>query len=174
VIGEILKVAGIVTFADVAGKKIAEGSVEKISKAIFEDIRGELLANIMGLEDEDVQEVLKERHRKSMVAHTENRFVTLLTKIPKDQRKEILTAMGHMEEEEFEQMLYLLEHDPIPQAFARLRQATSKAVRREWPRVRDWLRDEADPKVAEQIFWGTTSLEGWRQRQGWIRRRRPR
>lgn len=73
-------------------------------------------------------------HREATAARTENRFVSLLCKIPQgakgNERVEVLKKLNALPKEEFEQFLNLLEHDVIQQGIARITGSIVEKVKR--------------------------------------------
>lgn len=110
------------------GEAIGKKAVEKTTEAVFRDLRGELLTDLAALPQEDTRNLWR-RHREASAAKRENRFVTLLTKIPREKRAEIFVILDRASDEEFEQALNLLEHDVIPQFLGRVWQRAGKTLR---------------------------------------------
>lgn len=100
------------------GKEFSTKFGQKATERIFEDKRGELLVDILSIPGEN--ETLRRRQREALANHTENRFVNLLCKIPKNERREALKKLNKVNDEEFEEYLSLLENDILTQFFQRI------------------------------------------------------
>lgn len=123
---------------EAGGKKLAEVGVAKTTEKLFEDKRGELMQDILAAAPDN--ENLLRRHKETLKNKTENRFVTLLTKIPRYEeeeigkdpktkkpiikkrnvRVEILKKMNSLEDEKFSQYLDMLENDMVKQFLQRI------------------------------------------------------
>lgn len=161
----IFREAWLVT-REAAGEAIGKSvkiAGERTAEVIFKEARAELLADIMALPAEDTKNLWR-RHREATLALRENRFVSLLTKI-KDQRQDILAGLNRLTDEEFEQVLYLLEHDPIPQAIDRLRDNVKDNVKQRWPKVK--RKGEVTLRRADNLLAdGLYALDEWLEDKG--------
>lgn len=110
------------------GEAIGKKVVEKTNEIIFCDLRGELEVDLNKLPWGETQN-LRRRRREAKAQHRENRFVTLLTKIPRENRAEMFVLFDRMTEEEFWEELNALEHDVIPQLLDRVWQRVGKTLR---------------------------------------------
>jgi hypothetical protein len=125
VVGDIAKEAA----GEGIGKQIGGAAGKKVSEQVFpEDKRGELLLDILTISENN--EHLLRRHEEASKNHTENRFVNLLCKIPKEQRRETLKTLNGMEDHEFEQCLDLLENDRFVQFFQRIGHLLNKELKK--------------------------------------------
>ncbi len=116
-------------FTEKAGKQAGEHVGEALKK-IATDKRAELLEALRLMPKEDTANLIA-RHKKAIQENRENRFVSLLCKIPRDKtegRRATLKYLNDLEDEQFWQMLTLLEHDVVPQAFARLLKSTDERL----------------------------------------------
>ncbi len=123
VVGDIAKEAA----GEGIGKQIGGAAGKRVSERVFEDKRGELLIDILAISENN--EHLLRRHKKASENHTENRFVNLLCKIPKEQRKETLKILNGMEDSQFEQYLDLLENNLFTQFFQRIGHLLGKELK---------------------------------------------
>ena len=110
------------------GEAIGKKVVEKTTEAVFRDLRGELEVDLNRLPWEDTRNI-RRRRREAKAQYRENRFVTLLAKIPREDRAEMFVLLDRMTDEEFWEELDALEHDVIPQWIARVRQRVVKRLR---------------------------------------------
>lgn len=145
-----LTVAGIIYWF--TGKQ-REGTAKD---APYVDVRGELLADMLPRSD---YPNLWRRHGEASVAKTENRFVTLLAKVPKrpvDLRKTVFPALEDMSDTEFNQALDALHQDALWQFLERVALHASPAFKAAWEQAnRVWA-------------WGQThgkALDTWLAKQ---------
>lgn len=110
------------------GEAIGKKVVEKTTETIFRDLRGELEVDLNKLPWEETQN-LRRRRRQAKTQHRENRFTTLLVKIPREHRAEMFVLLDRMTDEEFWEELDALEHDVIPQFLGRVWQRAGKTLR---------------------------------------------
>lgn len=154
------------------GKKLADVGVTKTTERIFEDKRGELMADILSIAPGN--DKLLERHKKASAKYMENRFVTLLIKIPrieieevevegkggkkekkivkKEVRKEMLKKLNALPDFEFEQYLEMLEHDLVKQALKRLVVSVAPIItptKESAEKARDFLGQKMKERIEE-------------------------
>lgn len=107
--------------SDIITKKVIPEVGQKISKKVFEDQRGELLQAFSEMDPTDTINLWR-RHKEALAANRENRFVTLLLKLPRIKvagRKNALKWMNDLSDDQFNQALEMLENDVVAQATAR-------------------------------------------------------
>jgi hypothetical protein len=127
---EVLKEVGIALGADVAFKKFTERTASEVGNTAggvvagrLKDQRATLLNDLRQMPRGDTENLLR-RHRESIHHCTENRFVSLLCKVcetPDEGRRPALKYLNDLDEEEFDQMLCLLDHDVFIQWARKLR-----------------------------------------------------
>lgn len=122
-----------------------------------EDVRGQLLADLVTIQPP--LENLRRRHREALATHRENRWVSLLIKVPHDVRSVVLPALDAMWDEEFEQALELLEHDALMQFCQRIISKTSPAFRRAWEAIQPRLQQYIVPETGERFHRYTETVE---------------
>lgn len=130
---EIAKEVGIALGVDIAFKKMTQEGAGHVADHIglsFVDKRAELMEDLLNMPAEQTDNLWR-RHHEATAANTENRFVNLLTKIPKENRLYFLGILNEMSDETFNQTLQLLEHDVIAQFLKRLTSSTHKTAE-EW------------------------------------------
>ncbi len=98
------------------GAQMAAEQLGKIGEKVFKDQRAELLEDFRILEQKDPKNTanLKRRHCKAIKELKEGRFVTLLCKIcptETEGRRDTLLWLNNMSDKDFDQYLYMLEHD---------------------------------------------------------------
>lgn len=98
----------------VAGEAV-KVAVEKITT----DPHGEIVSDIKKLLGEDDRRVMFRRLLRHTAEHRENRTANLLLKIPREQRKEVFEWLCWLDDQQFEQVLDLLENNKIEEFFAR-------------------------------------------------------
>ena len=109
-------------------EKGAERAAQAVTDKVFNDKRAELLEDFRIMATEDTKpgkeregkniDNLTRRHRVSKKKCTENKFVDLLCKIERDEtlgRRPTLWWLNDLDDETFDQMLYLLDNDVILQ-----------------------------------------------------------
>lgn len=114
---EVWEVAKQAT-GEAVGKGIHEGvkiAVEKITV----DPHGELVSEIKRLLEEENRRIMFSRLLRHTAEHRENRTANLLIKIPREQREEIFEWLCWLNDEQFEQVLDLLENNRVEEFFAR-------------------------------------------------------
>jgi len=154
------------------GKKLADVGVTKTTERIFEDKRGELMADILSIAP-DNQNLLR-RHKEAIGEYRENRFVTLLAKIPrfefemeeseleekgqkkkvkkeikKEVRREVLRNLDTLSDQDFKQYLELLEHDLVRQVLKRLMVPTITPAKESAEKARDFLGQKMRKRLEE-------------------------
>ncbi|HEX4104179.1 MAG TPA: hypothetical protein VHZ04_01725 [Candidatus Paceibacterota bacterium] len=76
------------------------------------------------------------RHKQAIAEKKENRFVALLTKLPKDEttkdRTNSLMFLDGLDDEEFNQVLYWLDHDVFLQTYDRWRERYGRTFGEFW------------------------------------------
>lgn len=148
------------------GEAIGKKVVEKTSETIFRDLRGELEVDLNKLPWAETQN-LRRRRREAKTQHRENRFTTLLVKIPREHRAEMFILLDRMTDEEFWEELDALEHDVIPQFLGRVWQRVGKTLR---PLVAEV--DRAAGELVPGVEQFNDQLEALRDRvRAWARRR---
>ena len=123
------------------GEALGKAMVEKAKDTIFVDKRAELLETLSDMDEKDTDNI-RSRIDEADKSHTENRFTTLLCKITKEKRKDTLVWLNRLGDDEFDQMLNLLEHDPIQQFLARMTDKIKEVV----PKIKE-VADEAAVEV---------------------------
>lgn len=138
------------------GKEVVKEAVKKIT----DHHRAELKAFLMLLGDDIARNNIQIRYRRTLEPPRgtgkpgeENRFVDLLTRlwlVLKDDPKQcelVFTELGHLSDEEFDEFLYFLENDVIPQWYKK-----AKAFLRETANdVIDGIKAIDESKVVKQI-----------------------
>lgn len=175
---EILEQIGISLGMDVAFKELTKAGANHIKEKVVTDKRGELLADLAGMNSGDTGNLVR-RHRESIRHFRENRFVTLLCKIPKegDQgRKATLKYLNGLGDEEFEQMLNLLENDVVWQWMHRAWLVGAPVTRQSVDALRWTLREGTEeyvPAATRQLESAgdglaplVDGLAGWLRRHG--------
>lgn len=150
---EVFKEFGIALGTDIVFKKFTSATADKaseyVAEKVFADKRAELLGDLMSMHAADTDNLWR-WHREATAELRENRFVSLLCKIPKEIRKDVLEALNHMDDNEFQQALNLLEHDIVVQAAKRTAAAVSggleAAAQKATPHV-----DALNRRLAERI-----------------------
>lgn len=113
------------------------------------DKRAELLADLISMPAADTNNLWR-WHREATAELKENRFVSLLCKIPREVRKDILEALNRMSDDEFRQALNLLEHDVVVQAAKRTAAEISGKIEEVATRVAPHI-DALNQRLAERI-----------------------
>lgn len=146
------------------GKVVVEGTVQKITI----DKRAELAKAMKRLKKKD-REVLWERYRK-IPWYNEDRFASILIKIPEEDRGEMLEYLAHADEQEYQDALNLLEHNPIPQFIGRVR-AWGKENIAEGMRIahHKWASDEHGPGIEAHLWNLGRKMDDARRRQTWLK-----
>lgn len=128
---ELLTKLGKLLWNNYIGPKTKEIAGQKIDEAlqkITENPRGKLLALFATMPAEDVAN-LKRRHKAAWdgkAGISENKFAMLLLEIPETDRKDALKWLNGLTDDDFWQMMYLLEHDPIHQWWQRVGKSTAQ------------------------------------------------
>lgn len=141
-----LTVAGIIYW--ITGKQ----KDSTVKDAPYIDVRGELLADLL---PRNTYPNLWRRHGEASVAKTENRFVTLLAKVPKrpvDLRKTVFPALEAMSDQEFNQALEELHHDRVWEFLQLVALHASPVFKAAW---------EAARKVASTGYEGAKKVDVW-------------
>lgn len=101
-----------------------------------EDVRGQLLDDIRKLSKVE-REVLWRRHAEASERREENRFVILLSKIPRGVRGDVFSALAKMPDDQFWQALELLHHDAVWQFLEHALLHAGPALRQAWQAARE-------------------------------------
>lgn len=98
-----------------AGEAAVKIAVEKI----IADPHGELLTDIKKFLSEEDRQAMFRRLLRHTAEHRENRTANLLLKIPREQRREVFEWLCWLDDQQFEQVLDLLENNKIEEFLAR-------------------------------------------------------
>ena len=130
-IGDILISLGVTAVFQSFVKKWSEHAGQQFKEIVdISEKRAELLEDIriMTEANNEPKEILR-RHKAAIENFTENRFVALLCKIPKnetDGRRKTLKYLDGLDDEKFNQVLCLLDHDVVMQWIERMRKHGEK------------------------------------------------
>ncbi len=124
-IAATLREAVISLLMDIAFKEFAKRTAQKGGDALgnhikekFGDFRVQLFLDLREMKEEDKRNLMA-RYKEAKNEFQDQRFTMLIGKLMKDRTKEerikILTELNDMGKEEFDLMLYLLEHDVVIQ-----------------------------------------------------------
>ena len=152
------------------GKEIAKEAVKKIN----DHHRAELKAFLMLLSDDVARDNLQIRYRKTLEpprgvgkSGDENRFVNLLTRlwlVLKDNPKQceiVFTELGYLTDEEFDEVLYFLENDIIPQWYKKAKAFLGETAND----IVDGLKAVDNSEVVKQIDKSLKPIEKkWRDK----------
>ena len=113
----------------------------KITEHVLTDQRAEILEDFRRMKLVETANLIR-RHKESIQELRENRFVALLCKIPKGRRGRRLTLryLNDLPDPEFWQMLYLLEHDVVPQWLERMRRTGAKILKSDLDRLGEMVK----------------------------------
>jgi hypothetical protein len=148
-------------FAKSGAAKAAEKGVEEIHKKVFQDKRAQLLDDLrkMAAKDPKSIENLLRRHKKSIDDLNENRFVDLLLKVCPDGesgRAPNLKFLNDVDDDLFDQFLYMLDHDVVLQWWERIRRRSSRIAAKDIAEFKNLLRTidgHAAPQLALVANW---------------------
>lgn len=141
---------------DLAMKELAKKGLqvgaEKIGEKVFKDKRATLLEDLRIMQGEgiDIKNLLR-RHVQSMKDLKENRLVDLLCKIcldEKDGRRKTLKWLNDLGDNEFEQMLYLLDHDVLLQWIEQARRRGGRIATKDLESLKKLLRSASGHIIA--------------------------
>ena len=126
-------------------KNGAQAVADHVKGKITNDRRAELLEDLRWMGEKDKKNLIR-RHKEAIANFTENRFVDLLCKIPESTlspdecgRQGMLKYLNDLSDEEFDQMLYLLEHDVLLQWFERIRRTGGRFIKKDFDELRSFL-----------------------------------
>ncbi len=105
------------------------------------DKRAELLADLISMPPADTNNLWR-RHREATAELKENRFVSLLCKIQRETRKDVLVALNRMNDDEFQQALNLLENDVVAEGWEIINREAAKVARalESWSKQQTWIK----------------------------------
>jgi hypothetical protein len=154
----------------------------RLGKLLF-DKRGELFEDLRRMRQVDTANLFR-RHREAAITGRENRFVSLLLKIPphgplsgeetdcgygirgcQGCRREALRDLNHYSDEKFWHVLVLLEHDVVGQHADRVWRNVRETVRTKDRSVAGWLRAKHTLLLAKDAEWAARLQAGRERRQ---------
>lgn len=147
---------------EAGGEAIGKRISERVVATITHDPRAEILVDLYALPLAQTEN-LRRRHREAGLR--ENRFVTLLGKIPKGDRATLLPLFDRLPDPDFEQVLDWLEHNPLQQTLERV-----------WAKVRPFVQLAIDPRAEAAVVpirdFTDNTLRPFRDRmRAWAQRR---
>ncbi len=143
IIKEFMISIGVAAWFEQHGKEVVKKGVERIT----ESVRNDLFVFIMAMSDDAARESILRRHKVCKgKPGAEDRFVKLLSRlyltVKDDPSKHwIFTALGHLNDEDFNQALYFFENDLVKQTLDKIKGAFKNLA----ATVRETI-EEADEK----------------------------
>jgi hypothetical protein len=116
---------------------VLERTKDQITKALA-DNRGEFTRDMVLLDAKDKNNLLA-WYQQAIDSYSDDRFTTLLGKLPPDKdgsRAYLLKELNQMTNEEFQQMLYMLEHDNLLSMYRRFKLNGGRVIAEELSTVR--------------------------------------
>jgi hypothetical protein len=139
-----------------------------VRDAAFPDRRAELLEDLRLMAEVDRQNLTR-RHKEAIAKDVECWFVKQLCKIPRDERegrRPTLQWLNSLSDDEFGQMMELLDHDVLTQQWRRLWKGTREAAGTVASAFNQGA-TQAAPHVAELARW-LREKEAKQKRTGWV------
>lgn len=96
------------------GRQVPEFIKDRVQKITAVPDRGELYADLAAMPRDEIENLMR-RIDAAVRAKCDDRLVTQLLKIPREQRPEVFELMDRMSNEEFDAAIAFLEQEMIPQ-----------------------------------------------------------